>query len=136
MSTVDEPTTLVIRNGTVIDGTGAPGHRADVLIADGKIVEIGKLTGQQADLFGFDDRGYLQPGMWADITVFDPATVDPGPVRRVRDFPADAERLTADAERLTAETANPDRRHSHRRCDRGQARPACTPSRPQPVAVS
>jgi hypothetical protein len=28
--------------------------------------------------------------------VFDPATVAPGPVRRVRDFPANAERLTAD----------------------------------------
>ena len=28
--------------------------------------------------------------------MFDPATVAPGPIRRVRDFPADAERLTAD----------------------------------------
>ena len=27
----------------------------------------------------------------------DPATVAPGPVRRVRDFPANTERLTADA---------------------------------------
>ncbi|MFT5530101.1 MAG: N-acyl-D-amino-acid deacylase [Candidatus Poriferisodalaceae bacterium] len=58
---------------------------------------IRKLTGQQADLFSFEDRGYLRPGYWADITVFDPKTVGPGPVRRVRDFPADAERLTADA---------------------------------------
>ena len=58
---------------------------------------IRKLTGQQADLMSFEDRGYLRPGYWADITVFDPATVDPGPIRRVRDFPANAERLTADA---------------------------------------
>jgi N-acyl-D-aspartate/D-glutamate deacylase len=57
---------------------------------------IRKLTGQQADLMSFEDRGYLRPGYWADITVFDPATIDPGPIRRVRDFPADAERLTAD----------------------------------------
>ena len=28
--------------------------------------------------------------------VFDPATVAPGPLRRVADFPAGAERLTAD----------------------------------------
>jgi hypothetical protein len=28
--------------------------------------------------------------------VFDPESVGPGPVRRVRDFPADAERLTAE----------------------------------------
>ncbi len=58
---------------------------------------IRKLTGQQADLFALEDRGYLRPGAWADVTVFDPDTIDPGPVRRVRDFPADSERLTADA---------------------------------------
>ncbi|MFN0090426.1 MAG: N-acyl-D-amino-acid deacylase family protein [Acidimicrobiales bacterium] len=58
---------------------------------------IRKLTGQQADLFGFEGRGYVRPGAWADVTVFDPATVSPGPVRRVRDFPAGSERLTADA---------------------------------------
>ena len=58
---------------------------------------VRKLTGQQADLFGFEHRGYLRPGDWADVAVFDLATVDPGPVRRVRDFPANSERLTADA---------------------------------------
>jgi N-acyl-D-amino-acid deacylase len=58
---------------------------------------IHKLTKVQADLFGFDDRGEIAIGKAADIVVFDPATVAPGPVHRVRDFPANAERLTADA---------------------------------------
>jgi N-acyl-D-amino-acid deacylase len=58
---------------------------------------VRKLTGQQADILGVDDRGYLREGAWADVVVFDPETVAPGPTRRVRDFPADAERLTADA---------------------------------------
>jgi len=56
----------------------------------------GQLTGEPADIFGFARRGYLREGHWADVCVFDPHTVIPGPTRRVRDFPADAERLTAE----------------------------------------
>ena len=57
---------------------------------------VRKLSGEPADLFGFTRRGYLREGSWADVCVFDPQTVGPGPLRRVRDFPANAERLTAE----------------------------------------
>jgi len=56
---------------------------------------VRKLTGQQADLLGLGGRGYIEPGAWADLVVFDPSSVGPGPLRRVRDFPANSERLTA-----------------------------------------
>ena len=57
---------------------------------------VRKLTGEPADMFGFVGRGYLREGNWADVCVFDPATIDKGPVTRVQDFPADGERLTAE----------------------------------------
>src|SRR5262245_29299627 len=57
---------------------------------------VRKMSGEPADIFGFVRRGYLREGYWADVCVFDPETVGPGPLRRVRDFPADAERLTAE----------------------------------------
>ena len=55
-----------------------------------------KLTAEPASIFKFEDRGVLRAGAWADVCVFDPMSVAPGPLRRVRDFPADSERLTAD----------------------------------------
>jgi N-acyl-D-aspartate/D-glutamate deacylase len=57
---------------------------------------VRKLTGEPADMFGFARRGYLRESYWADVCVFDPETVDPGTTRRLRDFPADGERLTAE----------------------------------------
>jgi N-acyl-D-amino-acid deacylase len=57
---------------------------------------VRKMSGEPADLFGFVRRGYLRAGHFADVCVFDPQSVGPGPTRRVRDFPADSERLTAE----------------------------------------
>jgi N-acyl-D-aspartate/D-glutamate deacylase len=58
---------------------------------------VRRLTSEPADVFGLSDRGRLAPGLAADVVVFDPAAVGCGPVRRVHDFPAGADRLVADA---------------------------------------
>ena len=58
---------------------------------------VHRLTEAQADLFGLVDRGGCGPARGPTSSVFDPATVGPGPIRRVADFPAGSERLTADA---------------------------------------
>jgi N-acyl-D-amino-acid deacylase len=57
---------------------------------------VRKLTGEIADLLELE-RGTLQVGAPADVVVMEYARLSPGPIRRVRDFPANGERLVADA---------------------------------------
>ena len=53
---------LIIRGGTVIDGTGAPGIRADVAIMRGHVARVGVLAGQKA-ASEIDATGlYVTPG--------------------------------------------------------------------------
>jgi N-acyl-D-aspartate/D-glutamate deacylase len=60
------------------------------------------LTSATADHFGIRGRGRLLPGLAADVTVFDPERVGCSPLRRVRDFPAGADRLVSDAHGIRA----------------------------------
>lgn len=56
---------------------------------------VHKLTGEPAALLELPDRGRLTVGARADVVVLDWDALDPGPVRRVRDFPGDTDRLVA-----------------------------------------
>jgi N-acyl-D-aspartate/D-glutamate deacylase len=53
---------LIIRNGTVIDGSGAPRYRADVGIVDGKIAAIGKVSGTANETIDADGQ-VVTPGI-------------------------------------------------------------------------
>lgn len=57
---------LIIRGGTVIDGTGQPGVRADVMIQDGLITEIGSFNGRRADR-EIDAEGHVVSPGFVDV---------------------------------------------------------------------
>ena len=54
---------------------------------------VHQFTDVPAQLYGLRDRGRLTSGSWADVVVFDPDTVDAGPLRTACDLPAGAPRL-------------------------------------------
>lgn len=58
---------------------------------------VHEMTQVPAEAFGLVDRGVLKEGWHADIVVFDPQTVDCGPVHMRSDLPGDEPRLYADA---------------------------------------
>jgi N-acyl-D-aspartate/D-glutamate deacylase len=55
------------------------------------------LTGAPADLYGLHDRGRVAVGRCADLQVFDPATMGPGPVAMRFDLPGGAGRVYGEA---------------------------------------
>jgi N-acyl-D-amino-acid deacylase len=59
---------------------------------------VRRLTFDSAAAFGIYDRGLLQPGMAADLVVFDPDTVQPRKEDIVHDFPSDGWRVRELAE--------------------------------------
>jgi N-acyl-D-amino-acid deacylase len=64
---------VIIRNGTVLDGSGAPRYRGDVAIAGGSIARVGDLAGARAEV-DIDAAGlFVAPGF---INIHSHATAD------------------------------------------------------------
>ena len=57
---------------------------------------VKKITADTAAIWGIDERGMLRPGYVADITIFDPSTVDRGPEYYLQDVPGDGSRYVRD----------------------------------------
>jgi len=64
---------LVIKNGMLVDGTGAPARRADVAIKGGKIAEIGRVTDGAATVIDATDLvvapGFIDPHTHYDAQI-------------------------------------------------------------------
>ncbi len=68
-------------------------ERGDLNLEDA----VRMVTSRAADVYRIRDRGRLTPGAWADLMLFDPATVGRGEKRKVNDLPTGAVRLDTPA---------------------------------------
>jgi N-acyl-D-aspartate/D-glutamate deacylase len=77
------PYDLLIKNGTVVDGTGAAARHADVAVANGKIAAIGKVTDSARQTIDAADcvvaPGFIDPHTHYDAQIFWDAAVTPSP---------------------------------------------------------
>jgi N-acyl-D-aspartate/D-glutamate deacylase len=78
-------------------GADFPTRAIAELVRDRQVFTLEELihqfTDRPARLFGLRDRGRLAVGAIADIVVFDPATVNAGPLQTAHDLPTGAPRL-------------------------------------------
>ena len=52
---------LLIKNGTVVDGSGAPSFAGNVAVSDGKVVAVGEVSGKARDVVDAEGR-LVTPG--------------------------------------------------------------------------
>jgi N-acyl-D-amino-acid deacylase len=61
---------------------------------------VAALTSRVADFLGLTDRGTLEVGKAADLTIFDPDTVEPLPLQTLDDIPGGGTRMTKGAKSI------------------------------------
>ncbi len=74
---------LLIKNGSVVDGTGAPARHADVAVSGGRIVAIGKVTDSAKNVIDASDcvvsPGFIDPHTHYDAQICWDGAVTPSP---------------------------------------------------------
>ena len=66
---------IIIKNGTIVDGSGSPAFYADIAIKDDKIAYIGNLKGVDAPLVidashKYVTPGFIEPHSHSDMTIW------------------------------------------------------------------
>ncbi len=67
---------------------------------------VKKITADTARIWGISDRGLLQPGLAADVTIFDPAIIDRGDEEAAFDMPEQGMRYVRHARGIEAVIVN------------------------------
>jgi N-acyl-D-aspartate/D-glutamate deacylase len=120
-----EARAAVWRDGRAVIGASDAGAHLDLLatfnyttttlaraVRDHEVVSLEEavqlMTDVPARLYGLRDRGRIETGAHADIVIFDPATVGPGPVFTRDDLPTGAGRVYGEADGIDAVVVNGD----------------------------
>ncbi len=109
---------LIIRNGSIIDGSGKPRYRADLAIKGDRIVRIGKLTGATAARV-IDAEGVIVSPGFIDMlgqsetyVLIDPRAMSKVMMGVTTEITGEGESIAPTNERLIAESADFNRRYN------------------------